>query len=445
MGSNSSVTPLDDSLFHRVLVSSLSFFHLPQRSCIRADVDSLEENTQVVRALTQTLKIISVLVVSGIVVVGSVAFFDYWTDRAQSDAVGRPVTVEVTAEDTGSTLSDKLTDSGLVKYGVYFETRYRFAGAELQPGTYTLRRGMSVNEIINAITVPDEGEDLAAEGSDAADQDAPAESIEVTFIEGQRVEEYATTLVEAGWTGDPRAFIDLTNAAPANPDLWPFLADLPEGAGLQGFLFPDTYTIAANAPPQDVIDNMLSNFDLQFNPEMRQRAEASGMSVFEIVTVASIVEREAGVPEERPTIAAVYLNRLEQGEQLQADPTKQYAVGTEADWWPQLNGDLIAQATNSPYDTYIVEGLPPGPIANPGIRSIQGVLQPDNVDFLYMVGKNDGSNTHAFTNSLEEHEQNICTYDPEAEICAGARHEEDELALAAHPIADRRSVIFREG
>lgn len=394
-----------------------------------------------VRALTQTLKIISVLVVSGIVVVGGFSFFDYWTDRAQSDAVGRPVSVEVTTDDDGSTLSEKLTDAGLVKYGVYFETRYRFAGAELQPGTYTLRHGMSVNEIIDTITVPEEGEDVAAEDADAAAQDAPAESIDVTFIEGQRIEEYATTLVDAGWTGDPQAFIDLANAPPANPDEWPFLADLPEGQGHLGFLFPDTYSIPANASPQDVIDYLLTTFDAQFNPEMRQQAEASGMSVFEVVTVASIVEREAGVPEERPTIAAVYLNRLEQDEQLQADPTKQFAVGTEAEWWPDLNGELIAEATNSPYDTYIIEGLPPGPIANPGIRSIQGVLQPDDVDHLYMVGKNDGSNTHAFTNNLEEHEQNICTYDPEAEICAGASRNDRDSAIVAQPIADRRSAV----
>ncbi len=392
-----------------------------------------------VRVLTQTLKIVSVLVVSAVVIAGSAAFFDYWTDRAQPEEVGRPVTIEVTAEDTGSTLSSKLTDAGLVRLGPYFETRYRFSGAELQPGTYTLRRGMSVNEIINAITVPEEGEE-------AAEQDAaaePAEAIDVTFIEGQRIEEYAETLVDAGWTGDPQAFIDAAKS-PGNAEEWTFLEDVPEGQGLEGFLFPDTYTFPANAQPQDVIDYMLSNFDEQFTPEMRLQAESAGLSIFEVVTVASIVEREAAVPEERSTIAAVYLNRLGQDMQLQADPTKQYAVGTEEDWWPTLNGDLIAEATNSPYDTYIVEGLPPGPISNPGLRSIQGVLQPDDVDYLYMVGKNDGSNTHAFTSSLDEHEENICTYNPEAELCEGASHHQQNVANVNWdvPIADRRSPAF---
>ncbi len=396
-----------------------------------------------VRALTQTLKIISVLVVSGIVVVGSLAFFGYWTDRERPENLGRPVTIEVTAEDDGSTISDKLTDAGLVRYGVYFETRYRFSGAELQPGTYTLRHGMSVNEIIDAITVQNEGEDVAEDAANAANQ-APSESIEVTFIEGQRIEEHATTLVDAGWTGDRQAFIDLARN-PANPGQWSFLRDLPDGASLEGFLFPDTYTFAANAAPQDVIDIMLSNFDARFTPEMRQQAEASGLSIYEVVTVGSIVEREAVVPEERPTIAAVYLNRLEQGMQLQADPTIQYAVGTEEDWWPALNGELIEQAASSPYNTYSIESLPPGPIANPGLRSIQGVLQPDDVDFVYMVAKDDGSNTHAFTSSLEEHEQNICTYTPEAEICGGAQRHDREFGLAEVLVSDRRNGVMVRG
>jgi len=391
----------------------------------------------VVRVLTQTLKVISVLVVSAVVIAGSAAFFDYWTDRTQPEEVGRPVTIEVTAEDTGSTLSNKLTDAGLVRLGSYFETRYRFSGAELQPGTYTLRRGMSVNEIISAITVPEEGQDAAAQDTGAS---APAEAIDVTFIEGQRIEEYATTLEDAGWTGDPQEFISAAKS-PGDSEEWSFLEGVPEGQGLEGFLFPDTYTFPANARPQDVIDYMLSNFDEQFTPEMRLKAESAGLTIYEVVTLASIVEREAAVPEERSTIAAVYLNRLEQGMQLQADPTKQYAVGTEEEWWPTLNGDLIAEATNSPYDTYIVEGLPPGPISNPGLRSIQGILQPDNVDYLYMVGKNDGSNTHAFTSSLDEHEENICTYTPEAELCEGAQQEKGDMAKGGVPIADRRFAV----
>lgn len=386
-----------------------------------------------VRVVTQTLKILSILVVSGVVLVGSVGFFNYWGDRTRAEDVGRPVTLTITEEDSGGSVADKLTDSDLVKYGFYFETRLRFSGNDLRPGTYTLRKGMSTSEIIDAVTVSSAEEEMP-EGQAAA---APSTELQVTFVEGQRIEEFAATLQAAGWAGDPQAFIAAAKT-PANVDMWDFLDDLPEGASLEGFLFPDTYTIPSNAAPQDVIDYMLTNFDARFTNEMRTQASAQGRSVFEVVTLASIVEREAVVPEERPTIAAVYLNRLDAGGQLQADPTKQYAVGTPDDWWPDLNTELIDQATSSPYDTYIIEGLPPGPISNPGLRSLQSVLEPENVDYVYMVAKDDGSNTHAFANNLEEHEENICTYDPEAEICAGATTDDQRTAFADGEARDWR-------
>lgn len=388
-----------------------------------------------VRVVTQTLKILSILVVSGVVLVGSVGFFNYWGDRTRAEDLGRPVTVTISPEDTGASVADKLTDSGLVKYGIYFETRLRFSGKDLQPGAYTLRKGMSTSEIIDAVTVS-----AASEGAADALAAAPATELKVTFVEGQRIEEYAETLQTTGWTGDPQAFIDAAKA-PANVESWDFLADLPPGASLEGFLFPDTYTIPSNATPQVVIDYLLTNFDARFTDEMRQQARAQGLSIFEVVTLASIVEKEAVVPEERPTIAALYLNRLSSGEQLQADPTKQYAVGTPGDWWPDLNGELIAQAESSPYDTYIIEGLPPGPIANPGLRSLQSVLDPDDVDYIYMVAKNDGSNTHAFSTTLEEHEENICTYDPDAEICTGAKIDDSRFGFVDRQARDWRLIL----
>ncbi len=368
-----------------------------------------------VRIMTQTLKILSILVVSGAVLVGSVGFFNFWSDRSRAEDEGRPTTLTITAEDDGGTVAKKLTDADLLNYGVYFETRLRFSGNELQPGTYTLRRGMSANEIISAVTVPASGE----EDAEAAAAETATE-LKVTFVEGQRIEEFAATLAAAGWTGDPQAFIAAAKT-PANPDAWEFLSDLPKGASLEGYLFPDTYTIPSNALPQDVIDYMLSTFDSRFTDEMRQQADAEGLTIHEVVTLASIVERESAVPEENATIAALYRNRLTTETQLlQADPTIQYVVGTEGDWWPALNGDLIEQAAGHPYNTYNVRGLPPGPIANAGLRSLQAVLDPEDVDYLYMVTKNDGTDTHAFTNNLEEHEENICTYDPDADICNDA-------------------------
>ena len=366
-----------------------------------------------VRTLTQSLKIVTILALTVAVVAGSVGFFDYWTDRAQSDEIGRPVIITITEEDDSGSVADKLTDAGLVQYGWYFETRFRFSGDEFRPGTYTLRHGMSVADIIDAISVPTEEDPPEVQSAEA-----PV-ALEVAFIEGQRIEQYAETLVEAGWPGDPQEFINLARN-PVDTERWDFLEDMPEGGSLEGFLFPDTYTIGSDASAQDVIDLMLTNFDTRFTDEMRQQAEASGMTIYEAVTLASIVEREAAVPEERATVAGLYLNRLEAGMELQADPTLQYIVGTPEDWWPVLDTELLEQANGSPYDTYppdAVPGLPFGPISNPGLRSIQAVLTPEEHDYIYMMAKGDGSDTHAFATTLEEHETNICTYDPDAEVC----------------------------
>ncbi len=367
-----------------------------------------------VRILTQSLKIVSIVGLALLIVVGSVSFFEYWTDRERAEEIGRPVTITIVEEDDGSTVAEKLTDAELINSGLYFETRFRFSADDLRPGTYTLRHGMSVSEIIDAVSVP---------GADEPDAtiEAPGEAITVTFIEGERIEQYAQTLVDAGWEGDPQAFIDAAYN-PANPGQWDFLGDLSEGGSLEGFLFPDTYNLPSNDTAQNVIDRMLSNFDNRFDDSMRQAASDQGLSVFEVVTMASIVEREAAAEEERVTIAGLYLNRLNQGMPLQTDPTQQYAVGIAEDWWPILNTELLEEAFNHPYSTYnsdVNPGLPPGPIANPGLRAMQAVLQPEEHEFIYMQAKGDNTGTHAFATTLEEHEVNICTYDPDAEFCTG--------------------------
>lgn len=386
-----------------------------------------------VRIITQTLKIVSIVTLVVLVVAGSVSFFDYWTDRQRPEEIGRPVTITIAEDDDGSTLADKLTDAELINSGLYFETRFRFSADELQPGTYTLRHGMSVSEIIDAVSVP------AADEPDATIE-APGDAIRVTFIEGERIEQHAQTLVEAGWEGDPQAFIDAAHN-PANPDQWDFLGDLPDGGSLEGFLFPDTYDIPSNDTAQNIIDRMLTNFDNQFDDSMRQAASDQGLTVFEVVTMASIVEREAAAEEERVTIAGLYLNRLNQGIALQADPTIQYAVGTPDDWWPQLGQDLIDEGFDHPYNTYnedLNPGLPPGPIASPGLRAMQAVLQPEEHEFIYMVAKNDDTGTHAFATTLEEHDQNTCTYDPTAESCTGGSAANDWARVPVDVVADRR-------
>ncbi len=148
---------------------------------------------------------------------------------------------------------------------------------------------------------------------------------------------------------------------------------------------------------------------MRVTPELLDGFEAQGLSIYEAVTLASIIEREAVVAEERPRIAGVFLNRLEQGMKLETDPTVQYALGLQADggWWKT---DLTSQDLqfDSPFNTYLHPGLPPGPIANPGLSSLEAVAEPIDTDELYFRALCDGSGRHAFARTFEEHLQNAC-------------------------------------
>jgi UPF0755 protein len=192
-----------------------------------------------------------------------------------------------------------------------------------------------------------------------------------------------------------------------------FLRSRPAGASLEGYLFPDTYQVSPDVTAADLIQRMLRTFDQRVASQMRQQAAARGLTVHQWVTLASIVEREAVIASERPVIASVYLNRLELGMKLDADPTVQYALGYQAQtrsWWkrPLLLEDLEVK---SPYNTYKNPGLPPGPIANPGLASLRAVVEAPDTDYYYFVAnKQAGDGSHVFARTIEEHQRNIARY-----------------------------------
>lgn len=165
---------------------------------------------------------------------------------------------------------------------------------------------------------------------------------------------------------------------------------------LEGYLYPNTYRFYEGMELEKIINHLVYHFKNEFNDSLKHKADQMGMTVHEVVTLASIVQGEAMVGEERPIISALYLNRLKKGMRLQADPTIQYII----DDGPRrlLDKDL---EIDSPYNTYMHRGLPPGPVNNPGIASIRAVLFPAEVDYLYMVANGDG--THTFSESLIEH------------------------------------------
>jgi UPF0755 protein len=189
----------------------------------------------------------------------------------------------------------------------------------------------------------------------------------------------------------------------------PLLASRPATASYEGYLFPDTYRLPVNGSPEDLITRMLENMATKIPANALELAATQGYTFHEILIVASIVEREAVVSDERPTIASVYLNRLTQGMFLQADPTVQYAMGYQTDtdqWWKTPVTLDEYSSVDSPYNTYLYAGIPPGPIANPGASSIIATLQPEQTNFVFFMGCG-GEGRHLFTADFAEHEQNV--------------------------------------
>jgi len=185
------------------------------------------------------------------------------------------------------------------------------------------------------------------------------------------------------------------------------LSDLGPGASLEGFLFPDTYLVRPTASAADILDKMLANFAARLPADYGAQVGARGLTLYQAITVASLIEREAVVDDERPLIASVIYNRLAAGQRLEIDATAQFVLGNASNWWPRLDG-LDLRSIVSPYNTYAVEGLPPGPVANPGLSSIAAAANPAQTNYLYYRAKCDGSGRHSFAATYEEHLANAC-------------------------------------
>jgi UPF0755 protein len=185
---------------------------------------------------------------------------------------------------------------------------------------------------------------------------------------------------------------------------------LPDGATTEGFLYPDQYTLPRSTTAAQLVSVLLSNFTLQLTSDLQDGFHRHGLDVFQAVTLSSLVEREAVVDEEMPIIASVFYNRLAVGMKLESDPTVQYALGYnsgQGTWWtnPLSLNDL---QYDSPFNTYMYYGLPPAPIANPGPAALQAVAYPAETPYYFFVARCDGSGLHKFSETFEEHSQNIC-------------------------------------
>lgn len=352
------------------------------------------------RILLSLLKIATLAALAVLVVVGSGRLLGAVTEAMRPDDAGTPVRIVVAEDQDEAVLAQQLADAGLIQSDFVFQGQLRLGGRTLEAGTYTLRKGMSAQQIIDRITGAAPAEDPAAAQSPGAPR-----SFSITIPEGWRNEQVAEEYEKLGGEGGFDAFMQAI--ADVDRSQYDFLASLPADMPLEGYLFPDTYTFSATDPSLNVA-TMLENFGNKYDPDMRARTDAMGLTINQVVTFASLVEREAQAPEERPIIADVYLSRWEQGWRLDADPTVQYVLGTRADWWPKLSGDDLF--VDSPYNMYQNDGIPPGAICNPGFASIQSVLFPEDTEYMYFVAMNDGSGKHAFAVTKEEQDANVATY-----------------------------------
>lgn len=215
----------------------------------------------------------------------------------------------------------------------------------------------------------------------------------VTITEGMTLKQIASKLEAQGF-GSQESFLSL-NTDPQFLTQW----DL-QSHGLEGYLYPDTYFFSRHTPPVDILGRMLTRLHEVFSPTLRHKAKEHGLSPHQILTLASLVEKETGAASERPLVAAVFHNRLQRGIPLQCDPTVIYGIA-------DFDGNITRRhlRTPTPYNTYLFTGLPPGPIANPGLASIQAVLSPAKKDYLYFVAKGDG--THVFSSRLADHNRAV--------------------------------------
>lgn len=277
-------------------------------------------------------------------------------------------------------IGDRLVERGIVRDALSFRIGLYVSGKgrRLQAGEYRFDRAMTPIEVIDKLARGD------------------VYVINITFPEGLTVAEMGK-IFEAHRLGSASAFVAAAHDPSAIKALDPAARDL------EGYLFPETYLLPRRADGSTLVTLMTERFAHVFTTELRQAAEANGLTVRQAVTLASIVEKEAARPEERPLVAAVYANRLRIGMALQCDPTVIYALERVGKYTGNLRREDLA--FDSPYNTYRYPGLPPGPIASPGLASLEAAVHPAQVDFLYFVSRNDGS--HEFARTLEEHNRNV--------------------------------------
>lgn len=347
--------------------------------------------------MNRLLRALMLLVVLGsLVVAGLAGLFVNEIKKAVDPDDTEVITFEIAPGETAADVAQNLKQVDLIRQPVLFNlmARQRGVADKLEAGQFQLQRRMTTGEIITAL------------------QNSKVEEKQFTVIEGMRLEEVARVLVDANLAPSTEAAEAVMRNAEAFKPGHVRLKDIPDEQSLEGYLFPNTYRVLATATITDVVNTMLDEFDTNY-ADFENEITVQNFTTHEIVTMASIVQREAAGEAEMPHIAWVLWNRLkpeyeaEVAGRLQADPTVQYAAGYDNEtqtWWRKNIDDVLD--INSPYNTRVNKGLPPGPIANPGLRALRsaarpGTERPDGTpgeDDLYFVATCNGSSSNFAAN-----------------------------------------------
>ena len=285
-------------------------------------------------------------------------------------------------------VAGRLEQNGMIKSADAFTAYLVYAGLDtgLQAGEFQLSPAMPPLQIAQKL------------------QDATPTQVKFYVLPGWRMEEVAAAMPTSGLNITPDEFLQVARQPHSNLDF------LPGGASVEGFLFPGEYILPRAIQADQLVSLLINNSALALTPQLRQGFARQNLDVYQAVTLASIIQREAMAAEEQPIIASVFINRLAANMRLETDPTIQYALGFNPDlntWWkvPLTAEDL---SIASPYNTYLNPGLPPGPISNPSLSALQSVAYPAQTPYYYFRAKCDGSGLHNFSETFEQHLQNGC-------------------------------------
>lgn len=290
--------------------------------------------------------------------------------------------------DDAATVAARLEQAGLIRSAEAFTAYLVYSGLDtgLQAGEFQLSPAMPPPQIAQAL------------------QDATPTQVKFVILPGWRLEEIAAAMPTSGLDITPDQFMQAAKNPPTNFDF------LPTGASAEGFMLPGEYILPRALQADQLVAQLMNNTALALTGKLRAGFNRQNLNVYEAVTLASIIQREAVDPQEQPIIASVFINRLAAGMRLETDPTVQYALGFNAElntWWkvPLSAADM---AINSPYNTYQINGLPPGPISNPSLSALQAVAYPAQSSYYFFRARCDGSGLHNFSETFGQHLQNNC-------------------------------------